>query len=149
MRAVIQRVLQGKVGIAGERSGEIGPGLVVLLGVGAADSAEDASYLAEKVVNLRIFGDNAGKLNCSALELGLPLLIVSQFTLYGDCRKGRRPSFSEAAPPELGESLYEFFCSEVEKYGLRVEKGRFRSHMVVEIINDGPVTILLDSKRFF
>lgn len=145
MRAVVQRVLSGKVTVSGEIVGEIGPGLVVLLGVGIGDTEQDAVYLADKIVNLRIFNDPAGKLNCSALELGLPLLIVSQFTLYGDCRKGRRPNFSEAAPPDLGEKLYEFFCNEVANYGLITAKGRFRSHMNVEINNDGPVTIIIDS----
>lgn len=149
MRAVIQRVLRGKVSVGAEAVGEIGPGLVVLLGVGIGDSEEDARYLAEKTVNLRIFADDDGKLNCSLLDLRLPMLVVSQFTLYGDCRKGRRPSFSQAAPPEIGEKLYETFCREVESYQVTVAKGRFRSHMTVEIINDGPVTILLDSKRLF
>lgn len=146
MRAVIQRVLRGKVIVESETIGEIGPGLVVLLGVGIGDCEEDAHYLAEKIINLRIFSDDDGKLNCSLQDLRLPMLVVSQFTLYGDCRKGRRPSFTQAAPPETGEKLYETFCREVEKYRLTVAKGRFRSHMVVEIINDGPVTIMLDSK---
>lgn len=149
MRAVIQRVLRGKVVVESETIGEIGPGLVVLLGVGIGDCEEDARYLAEKIVNLRIFADDDGKLNCSLQDLRLPMLVVSQFTLYGDCRKGRRPSFTQAAPPETGEMLYEAFCREVEKYRITVAKGRFRSHMVVEIINDGPVTIILDSKRLF
>jgi D-tyrosyl-tRNA(Tyr) deacylase len=149
MRAVIQRVLKGKVVVESETIGEIGPGLVVLLGVGIGDCEEDARYLAEKTVNLRIFADDDGKLNCSLQELRLPMLVVSQFTLYGDCRKGRRPSFTQAAPPETGEMLYETFCREVEKYRLTVAKGRFRSHMVVEIINDGPVTFILDSKRLY
>lgn len=149
MRAVIQRVLKGKVVVDSETIGEIGPGLVVLLGVGIGDCEEDARYLAEKIVNLRIFADDDGKLNCSLQDLRLPMLVVSQFTLYGDCRKGRRPSFTQAAPPETGEMLYETFCREVEKYRLTVAKGRFRSHMVVEIINDGPVTIILDSNRLF
>jgi D-aminoacyl-tRNA deacylase len=149
MRAVVQRVLHGKVTVAGETAGEIGPGLVVLLGVGLEDAFEDATLLAEKVVNLRIFEDSAGKLNCSVLDLQYSLLIVSQFTLFGDCRKGRRPSFSDAAPPELAESLYEAFCEQVKEFGLAVAKGRFRTQMVVELANHGPVTILLDSKRRF
>ncbi|NLW48459.1 MAG: D-tyrosyl-tRNA(Tyr) deacylase [Firmicutes bacterium] len=149
MRAVIQRVLRGKVSVEAETIGEIGPGLVVLLGVGIGDGEEDACYLAEKIINLRIFNDDDGKLNCSLKDLQLPMLVVSQFTLYGDCRKGRRPSFSQAAPWEIGEKLYETFCREVENYQLRVAKGRFRSQMVVEIINDGPVTIMVDSKRLF
>ncbi len=149
MRAVIQRVLRGKVCVGGETIGEIGPGLVVLVGVGLVDCEADAQYLAEKTVNLRIFGDGEGKLNCSIQDLGLPALVISQFTLYGDCRKGRRPSFSQAASPEVGESLYETFCLRMEEYGVQVAKGRFRSHMTVEIVNDGPVTILLDSRRLF
>lgn len=146
MRAVIQRVLRGKVSVAGETIGEIGPGLVVLLGVGLGDNETDAAYLAEKTVNLRIFEDAGGKLNHSILDLGLSVLIVSQFTLYGDCRKGRRPGFSQAAPPEISEPLYEIFCQEVERYGTTIAKGRFRSHMVLEIVNDGPATILLESR---
>lgn len=149
MRAVVQRVLRGKVSVEGEMIGEIGSGLVVLLGVGDGDGPSDAQYLAEKIANLRIFDDEEGKLNYSIRDLGLPVLVVSQFTLYGDCRKGRRPSFCQAAPPETGEKLYEVFCLEMEQCGIQVAKGRFRSHMVVEIINDGPVTILLDSKRWF
>lgn len=146
MRAVIQRVLRGKVSVDGETVGEIGSGLVVLLGVGVGDCETDAHYLAEKTVNLRIFDDGEGKLNFSILDLRLPVLVVSQFTLYGDCRKGRRPSFSQAAPPEIGERLYETFCREIENYKLQVAKGRFRSHMIVDIVNDGPVTILIDSR---
>lgn len=145
MRAVIQRVIRGKVSVGCETVGEIGPGLVVLLGVGVGDCEGDTRYLAEKTVNLRIFDDGEGKLNCSIRDLGLPVLVVSQFTLYGDCRKGRRPSFSQAAPPEIGEALYELFCREIENYGISIAKGRFRSHMTVEIVNDGPVTILLES----
>lgn len=149
MRAVIQRVLRGKVSVGSEVVGEIGPGLVVLLGVGDGDSEADAEYLAEKTANLRIFADAEGKLNRSLLDLHLPALVVSQFTLYGDCRKGRRPSFSQAAPPEIGARLYGTFCEALEKHGVQVARGRFRSQMIVEIINDGPVTILLDSKRLF
>jgi D-tyrosyl-tRNA(Tyr) deacylase len=149
MRAVVQRVLCSKVTVDGELLGEIGPGLLVFLGVGAEDTHLDASYLAQKMVNLRIFEDETGKLNLSALDRELPLLIISQFTLYGDCRNGRRPSFSGAAASELGEKLYEAFCNEVAGYGLTVAKGRFGSHMAVELVNDGPVTILLDSKRLF
>jgi D-tyrosyl-tRNA(Tyr) deacylase len=149
MRAVVQRVLRAKVTVDDVILGEIGPGLLVFLGVGAEDTLSDGTYLAQKMINLRIFEDQTGKLNISAFERNLPLLIISQFTLYGDCRNGRRPSFSEAAPPELGERLYEAFCNEVTAYGLTVAKGRFRSHMAVELVNDGPVTILLDSKRLF
>ncbi len=149
MRAVVQRVSEASVKVAGELVGEIGPGLLVFLGVGTGDSQEDCDYLAQKIINLRIFEDQAEKLNISALDKKLPLLIISQFTLYGDCRNGRRPSFTEAAPPELGETLYEMFCDIVEKSGLTVAKGRFRSHMDVHLINDGPVTMLIDSKRVF
>jgi len=149
MRAVVQRVERSKVTVDNEVTGEIGAGLLVLLGVGNEDGEADARYLAEKIVNLRIFSDPDGKLNCSALELGLPVLAVSQFTLYGDCRKGRRPDFTGAAPPETAEKLYETFCEAVIQAGLKVAKGRFRSHMMVEIVNDGPVTILVDSQRQF
>lgn len=149
MRAVVQRVERSKVTVDNEVTGEIGAGLLVLLGVGNEDAEADARYLAEKIVNLRIFSDPDGKLNCSALELGLPVLAVSQFTLYGDCRKGRRPDFTSAAVPETAEKLYEVFCEAVIQSGLKVAKGRFRSHMMVEIVNDGPVTILVDSKRQF
>jgi D-aminoacyl-tRNA deacylase len=147
MRAVVQRVSRAKVTVDDELLGEIGPGLLVFLGVGAEDAPSDGTYLAQKIVNLRIFEDETAKMNVSALERKLPLLIISQFTLYGDCRHGRRPSFSEAALPELGEKLYEAFCHEVMNYGLIVAQGRFGSHMAVELINDGPVTILLDSKN--
>lgn len=149
MRAVIQRVQRGKVSVGDEVVGEIGPGLVVLLGVGDGDCEADAQYLAEKIVNLRIFEDDEGKLNRSLRDLNLPALVVSQFTLYGDCRKGRRPSFSQAAPPEVGESLYHKFCHEMRQFDIQVSQGRFRSYMIVEIINDGPVTFVLDSKRVF
>jgi D-tyrosyl-tRNA(Tyr) deacylase len=149
MRAVVQRVERSKVTVENEVTGEIGAGLLVLLGVGNEDGEADAQYLAEKIVNLRIFSDSGGKMNCSALELGLPILAVSQFTLYGDCRKGRRPDFTGAGTPEIAEKLYETFCEAVMKFGLKVAKGRFRSHMMVEIVNDGPVTMLLDSKRQF
>lgn len=149
MRAVVQRVERSKVTVDDEVTGEIGPGLLVLLGVGNEDGEADANYLAEKIVNLRIFSDPDGKMNCSALKLGLPVLVVSQFTLYGDCRKGRRPDFTGAAAPEIAQKLYETFSEAVLKSGLKVAQGRFQSHMMVEIINDGPVTILVDSKRHF
>jgi D-aminoacyl-tRNA deacylase len=149
MRAVVQRVLQSQVTVDDELLGKIERGLLVFLGVGTGDDESDGDYLAQKIVNLRIFEDKAGKLNLSALELNLPLLIISQFTLYGDCRNGRRPSFTSAAVPELGEKLYDTFCEQVRNYGLTVAKGRFRSDMAVSLINDGPVTILLDSKRLF
>ena len=128
---------------------EIGPGLVVLLAVGHGDTAEDAGYLADKIANLRIFEDNQGKMNLSVLDTGGSLLVVSQFTLYGDCRKGRRPSFTEAALPENAVSLYNKFVQNLEALGPRVETGHFREQMLVEILNDGPVTMLLDSKKGF
>lgn len=149
MRAVVQRVARGSVTVAGKIAGEIGPGLVVLLGVGRGDAAGDAAYLAEKVANLRIFEDGEGKMNRSVLETGGSILAVSQFTLYGDCRKGRRPGFSDAAPPEEARRLYEIFVKELARLGLTVATGIFQEHMLVEVINDGPVTLLLDSRRNF
>lgn len=149
MRAVVQRVNRGSVTVEGCVAGEIGRGLVVLLGVGRGDTKNDAGYLADKVANLRIFEDKPGKMNLSILDAGGSVLAVSQFTLFGDCRKGRRPGFSEASPPEEARSLYEIFVRELEKLGVRVAMGCFREHMTVEIINDGPVTLLLDSKRNF
>lgn len=149
MRAVVQRVDRGSVTVEGFIAGEIGRGLVVLLGVGRGDTENDAGFLADKVANLRIFEDEQGKMNLSILDAGGSVLAVSQFTLFGDCRKGRRPGFSEAAPPEEARSLYEIFVKELEKLGVRAAMGCFREHMTVEIINDGPVTLLLDSKRNF
>ncbi|MFZ5923662.1 MAG: D-aminoacyl-tRNA deacylase, partial [Bacillota bacterium] len=147
MRAVVQRAKSARVSVDGETVGSIGPGLVVFLGVGQDDSRDDASYLAEKVGNLRIFEDQAGKMNLSCLDVSLPVLVVSQFTLYGDCRKGRRPSFTEAAPPERANELYNEFVEEVRRLGIEVETGRFQTVMTVSVDNDGPVTILLDSKK--
>jgi len=129
--------------------GEIGRGLLVLVGIGAADTAESAASLAEKVATLRIFPDEAGKMNRSVVEAGGAVLAVSQFTLFGDVRKGRRPSFIAAAPPELAEPLYEQFLESLRGFGLRVESGVFRAMMEVELVNDGPVTILLDTDREF
>ncbi|HHU86598.1 MAG: D-aminoacyl-tRNA deacylase [Pelotomaculaceae bacterium] len=149
MRAVVQRVVRGSVAVEGRKVCEIGPGLVVLLAVGHGDTAEDAGYLADKIANLRIFEDNQGKMNLSVLDTGGSLLVVSQFTLYGDCRKGRRPSFTEAALPENAVSLYNKFVQNLEALGPRVETGHFREQMLVEILNDGPVTMLLDSKKGF
>ena len=149
MRAVVQRVSSASVTVDGELVGEIGPGLLVLLGVAQADTDEDANYLAEKTVNLRIFEDDAGKMNRSLLEVGGRMLAVSQFTLLGDCRKGRRPSFIEAAPPEAGKRLYERFCDAVRQFGVAVETGRFQAMMDVALVNDGPVTVLVDSKKAF
>lgn len=149
MRAVVQRVTRGRVSVEGTTVGEIGHGLVVLLGVGRGDGEDDARHLADKLVNLRVFSDADGKFNLSLLDVSGEALVVSQFTLYGDARKGRRPSFSEAAGPEEANALYERFCDMVAGYGVRVERGVFGAHMVVEIVNDGPVTLLLDSKKTF
>ncbi len=149
MRAVVQRVTRGSVTVEGRLVGATGPGLVVLLGVGNGDTRDDAVYLAGKIAGLRIFEDEQGKMNLSLLDAGGSLLVVSQFTLYGDCRKGRRPGFSGAAPPEEARGLYNVFVREMVKLGLNVATGCFREHMTVEIINDGPVTLLLDSKKNF
>lgn len=149
MRAVVQRVTKGKVTIQGETVGEIGQGLVVLLGVGQEDDQEDLEYLASKIVNLRIFYDEEGKMNRSVKDVGGQMLVVSQFTLYGDCRKGRRPSFIKAAPPDKANELYEEFVKLIEAEGIPVATGHFQEEMLVEIHNDGPVTILLDSERQF
>lgn len=149
MRAVVQRVTRGAVTVDGEVVGAIGPGLVVLLGVGRGDTGADAQYLAGKIVNLRIFSDQQDKLNLSLLDTGGELLAISQFTLFGDCRHGRRPGYSEAASPEAARGLYEQFVQEVASLGIKVATGRFQTDMVVEIINDGPVTLLLDSSKSF
>jgi D-aminoacyl-tRNA deacylase len=150
MRAVVQRVSRASVTVDGSIVGQIEAGLLVLLGVQTGDDASDARYLAEKVAQLRIHDDSAGKMNRSLLDTGGQLLVVSQFTLLGDCRKGRRPSFIEAAAPEVGNRLYEEFVSESRKLGVnKVATGQFRAQMDVELMNDGPVTLLLDSKRKF
>ena len=146
MKALVQRVTKASVRVSGEVVGKIGPGLVVLIGVARGDTERDALYLANKIVNLRIFTDEASKFNLSALETGGEILIISQFTLLADTRKGRRPSFEEAAPPEQAEALVDFFIGRVRDTGLKVEVGRFQQHMLVEIHNDGPVTIDLNSK---
>ncbi|MEX2170621.1 MAG: D-aminoacyl-tRNA deacylase [Pirellulales bacterium] len=148
MRACIQRVTEARVAVAGEVVGEIGLGLLVLLGVGQGDGPEQARWLAEKVVGLRIFEDNQGKMNRSLDEVGGAMLVVSQFTLYGECRKGRRPSFIEAAPPELAERLYVQFVEAVRRQGIAVATGRFREHMLVSLVNDGPVTLVVDTPRY-
>jgi D-aminoacyl-tRNA deacylase len=149
MRAVIQRVSSASVTVDGEVVGSIERGFVVLLGVGAEDDAKDIIYLADKVSNLRIFPDGDGKMNLSLLDIAGTALVVSQFTLYGDCRRGRRPSFTEAAPPERADALYEEFVAALSERGVPVETGVFRAMMDVQLVNDGPVTILLDSKRLF
>lgn len=147
MRAVVQRVQNASVSVDGEKVGEIGQGLCVLLGVGQGDSEADADYLADKTANLRIFEDAAGKLNLSCLDIQGEMLIISQFTLYGDCRKGRRPSFSSAAAPEEANRLYEYFVAKIRDLGLTTATGVFREDMLVEIHNNGPVTLILDSKK--
>jgi D-tyrosyl-tRNA(Tyr) deacylase len=146
MRALVQRVSRASVSVDDRTVGGIGSGLVVFLGVAQGDSREDATYLASKVVNLRIFADESSKFSLSALDTRGDILIVSQFTLLGDARKGRRPDFTTAAPPDVAEELYEFFVEQVRASGLKVETGLFQEHMLVEIHNDGPVTISLQSK---
>ena len=149
MKALLQRVNEASVSIAGELVGRIGRGLVVFVGVADGDVEKDAQYLVQKTVNMRIFADEEGKFNLSALDTKGELLLVSQFTLLADTRKGRRPSFVEAAPPERAEELFQYFVEQASATGLRVETGRFQQYMQVEIHNDGPVTILLDSKGKF
>jgi D-tyrosyl-tRNA(Tyr) deacylase len=145
MRAVVQRVRSCRVVVAGEVVGEIGPGLLVLLGIRTGDTASQARWLADKIVGLRIFEDDQGKMNVSVADAGGPILVVSQFTLYGDCHKGRRPSFIDAARPEVAEPLYEAFIHAVKLQGVPVATGRFGADMQVELVNDGPVTILIDT----
>jgi D-tyrosyl-tRNA(Tyr) deacylase len=147
VKALLQRVSAASVSVAGEVVGRIGRGVVVLVGVAHGDSEKDARYLAQRTVNLRIFSDEAGRFNLSALDIGGELLVVSQFTLLADTRKGRRPSFTDAAPPPQAEELFELFVSEARASGLGVETGRFQQHMQLEIHNDGPVTIMLDSRE--
>ena len=149
MRAVVQRVTRARIIVDGNVVGQIGAGLMVLLAVGREDNASTAAAMAEKIVNLRIFNDVEGKINRSLLDVGGALLAASQFTLYGDARGGRRPSFIQAAPPELGKALYEELLRSVAERGVHVETGVFQTHMSVEIVNDGPVTILLDSDKLF
>ena len=146
MKALVQRVARASVSVNDKVVGKIGPGLVVFLGVAQGDSKEDAIYLANKVVNLRVFADESSKFSLSALDTKGQILIVSQFTLLADTRKGRRPDFTNAAPPDIAKELYEFFVEQVRAAGLKVETGMFQEHMLVEIHNDGPVTILLESK---
>jgi D-tyrosyl-tRNA(Tyr) deacylase len=146
MRAVVQRVLSASVTTEGARVSEIGAGLLVLLGVGKGDSEEDAAWMARKIAQLRIFPDDAGKMNRNLLEGTRQLLAVSQFTLYGDAHKGNRPSFVEASPPEVARPLYALFCEKLRGLGIAVGEGVFAAHMQVALVNDGPVTILLDSR---
>ena len=149
MRVVLQRVSRARVLVDGSVTGEIGPGLVVLIAVGREDLSATAAAMAEKVANLRIFADDQGKMNRSVLDTGGAILAISQFTLYGDARGQRRPSFIQAAPPEVGKSLYDEFVLALRALGLRVETGVFQAHMSLELTNDGPVTILLDSDKVF
>ena len=147
MRFVIQRVTRASVRIDGKLVAEIGTGLLVLVGIAPGDSPAQADYMAGKLVNLRIFPDREGRMNRSALDANASLLLVSQFTLYGDCRKGRRPSFDGAAPPEMARELYEYVVARVREHGLVTETGVFQADMAVELVNDGPVTLLLDSQN--
>ena len=144
MRAILQRVQQASVDVEGARVGEIGAGLLVLLGVTKTDTSNEVSYMVEKILNLRIFSDEAGKMNRSVLDTGGSLLVVSQFTLYGDTRKGRRPSFDQAAPAEQARAFYEEFVATARLSGIRVETGIFQAHMQVALINDGPVTLIVE-----
>ena len=149
MRAVIQRVTNARVVIEGKEYSQIGPGLLVLIGVEKQDTPEDAEMLARRVIELRIFEDDAGKMNRSIAEAGGQILAVSQFTLLGDCRKGRRPSFDPAAPPDLARALYERFVNEIDGLGIEVATGVFQAAMNVELTNQGPVTFILDSRKRF
>ncbi|MDP4092875.1 MAG: D-aminoacyl-tRNA deacylase [Bacillota bacterium] len=149
MRAVVQRVAKSKVTVDGQVTGEIERGLTVLLGVGQDDSQKDIDYLADKIVNLRIFEDENGKMNISLLDIKGELLVVSQFTLYGDCRNGKRPSYSSAARPEAANEMYNSFVEKCGSYGIKVATGKFQAMMMVEIHNDGPVTLMLDSRKQF
>jgi len=149
MRSVVQRVSRCRVTVGSKTVGEIGPGLLVLLGVGKADTEAAADYLAEKIIGLRIFEDDAEKMNLSVLDKRGQVLVVSQFTLYGDVRRGKRPSFDAAARPEEARRLYEYFVEKIRAAGLRCETGEFQAMMDVELVNDGPVTIILDSEKAF
>jgi len=149
MRVVIQRVLEAKVEAEGRTTGEIGRGLLVYLGVAKGDTEADVPFIAEKIANLRVFGDENGKMNLSVQDAGGEILLVSQFTLYGDCRKGRRPGFDQAGEPELATKLYEQTIQTLRQMGLKVETGVFAAHMHVSSVNDGPVTFILDSGRLF
>ena len=149
MRAVVQRVSRASVKVGGVVAGEIGLGLLVLLGVGQNDAESDADYLADKIAGLRVFEDAGGKMNLAAADVGAAVLAVSQFTLFGDVRRGKRPSFDAAARPEQALRLYEYFVEQIRALGLRCETGKFQEMMQVELVNEGPVTILLDSQKIF
>lgn len=149
MRAVVQRVKNAKVEVDDNEIGAIDSGLLVFLGIGNDDSMDDIDYLIEKIVNLRIFEDKEDKMNLSAVDLGKDIMVISQFTLYGDCRKGRRPSFFDAAPPDKAERLYDVFINKINNYDLNIETGEFKAMMDVDLVNDGPVTLLIDSKKDF
>ncbi len=149
MRAVVQRVKRARVEVGGQTVGEVGPGLLIFLGVGEEDSEKDGDYLANKIAHLRIFPDDQGLMNLSLTEIEGAVLVVSQFTLWGDCRKGRRPSFTRAAPPEKARELYEHFIEILRGKGLQVATGKFQEMMDVHLVNDGPVTLLLDSLKTF
>ena len=146
MKAVIQRVSQAEVLVEASVIGAIDKGILIFIGVGKDDTAEDADYLVQKIIQLRMFEDDGGKMDLSAIDVGGELLIISQFTLYGNCRKGRRPSFEKAADPQKGEKLYDYFVSELRKQNLKVETGKFQAMMDVELVNNGPVTFILESK---
>jgi D-tyrosyl-tRNA(Tyr) deacylase len=149
LRAVVQRVKNAKVEVDDNEIGAIDSGLLVFLGIGVEDKMDDIDYLIDKIVNLRIFEDENDKMNLSAVDLGKDIMVVSQFTLYGDCRQGKRPNFLDAAPPDKAERLYDVFIDKINKYDLKIETGEFKAMMDVNLVNDGPVTLLIDSKKGF